>query len=146
MGEPANKTGTASAVTTNATADPNITPSSPNAAQQDATTQFLLYNTLPTPSIGASLFLLAFALLSLYLTFRIMQTLWHLRRVRNSLQEADPTAVKAVLKDNDLFDSVKECCDGGFLWFPLIGAGFNLVVSSIVAISAAATVISAIRK
>lgn len=78
-------------------------------------------------SIGVSLILLVISSLYIYITFRIMQTLWHVREIRNALQNVDSKALKQVLKDDSLISSVNECCDGGFLWLPLIGAGFNFI-------------------
>ena len=84
-------------------------------------------NTLSNLSIGVSLFMLAMSFLFIYITFRILQTLLHLRDIRNSLQKVDATALRSVIKDESLINSINQCCDGGFLWLPLLGAGFNFI-------------------
>lgn len=100
---------------------------------------------MPQTSLLGSIILFIIAGGLIYITFRIVQTLWHLRTIRNSLQEASVKEVNDFLEKEKLTNSIKECCDGAFLWPPLLGAGFNFLASLAIGVGAIAALVNAIR-
>ena len=96
-------------------------------------------------SITASAFLMLFALLYMYLMFRIMQTLWHVRKIRNTLQDSNIPEINQLMDKDGLTGSIKECCDGTFLWFPLLSAGFSFLLSAILSITSIVGLVRSVR-